>query len=56
MIPMHFGLFKLSFEDIDEAPRRLREITAETEEKTFPLAFSTGFRFPRSIHLTPIWS
>ncbi len=28
MIPMHFGSFKLSFEDMDEPPRWLREIAA----------------------------
>lgn len=29
MVPMHFGAFKLSFEDMDEPPRWLREIAAE---------------------------
>lgn len=29
MVPMHFGAFKLSFEDMDEPPRWLREIAKE---------------------------
>ena len=29
MVPMHFGAFKLSFEDMDEPPRWLREIAEE---------------------------
>jgi L-ascorbate metabolism protein UlaG (beta-lactamase superfamily) len=28
-VPMHFGTFKLSFEDLDEPPRWLLEIAAE---------------------------
>ncbi|MEY2427675.1 MAG: hypothetical protein QOJ40_560 [Verrucomicrobiota bacterium] len=33
LVPMHYGTFKLSFEDLDEPPRWLREI-AETEGLT----------------------
>jgi L-ascorbate metabolism protein UlaG (beta-lactamase superfamily) len=29
LVPMHYGTFKLSFEEIDEPPRRLRTIVAE---------------------------
>jgi L-ascorbate metabolism protein UlaG (beta-lactamase superfamily) len=29
LVPMHYGSFKLSFEDIDEPPRWLRQIAAE---------------------------
>jgi L-ascorbate metabolism protein UlaG (beta-lactamase superfamily) len=29
MVPMHYGTFKLSFEDLDEPPRWLREIARE---------------------------
>jgi L-ascorbate metabolism protein UlaG (beta-lactamase superfamily) len=28
-VPMHYGTFKLSFEDMDEPPRWLREIAAQ---------------------------
>ena len=30
LVPMHYGSFKLSFEDLDEPPRWLRQIAAET--------------------------
>jgi len=33
LVPMHYGTFKLSFEDLDEPPRWLRQI-AETEGLT----------------------
>jgi L-ascorbate metabolism protein UlaG (beta-lactamase superfamily) len=29
LVPMHYGTFKLSFEDMDEPPRWLREIARE---------------------------
>ncbi len=29
LIPMHYGTFRLSFEDMDEPPRWLREIAHE---------------------------
>ena len=29
LIPMHYGSFKLSFEEMDEPPRWLREIARE---------------------------
>jgi L-ascorbate metabolism protein UlaG (beta-lactamase superfamily) len=28
-VPMHYGTFKLSFEDIDEPPRWLRQLALE---------------------------
>jgi len=28
-VPMHYGTFKLSFEDMDEPPRLLRELAAQ---------------------------
>jgi L-ascorbate metabolism protein UlaG (beta-lactamase superfamily) len=28
-VPMHYGTFKLSFEDLDEPPRWLREIAQQ---------------------------
>jgi hypothetical protein len=28
-VPMHYGTFKLSFEEMDEPPRWLREIAAK---------------------------
>ena len=31
LVPMHYGTFKLAFEDMEEPPRWLREIA--TEEK-----------------------
>jgi L-ascorbate metabolism protein UlaG (beta-lactamase superfamily) len=33
LVPMHYGTFKLSFEDLDEPPRWLRQI-AEKEGLT----------------------
>jgi L-ascorbate metabolism protein UlaG (beta-lactamase superfamily) len=29
LVPMHYGTFKLSFEDMDEPPRWLRELAHE---------------------------
>ena len=29
MVPMHYGTFKLSFEELDEPPRWLKELAAE---------------------------
>ena len=29
LVPMHYGTFRLSFEDMDEPPRWLREIAAQ---------------------------
>jgi len=29
LVPMHYGAFRLSFEDLDEPPRWLRQIAAE---------------------------
>jgi L-ascorbate metabolism protein UlaG (beta-lactamase superfamily) len=28
LVPMHYGTFKLSFEDLDEPPRWLRQLAA----------------------------
>jgi L-ascorbate metabolism protein UlaG (beta-lactamase superfamily) len=30
LVPMHYGTFKLSFEDMDEPPRWLKELAAST--------------------------
>jgi hypothetical protein len=29
LVPMHYGTFRLSFEDLDEPPRWLRQLAAE---------------------------
>jgi L-ascorbate metabolism protein UlaG (beta-lactamase superfamily) len=29
LVPMHYGTFKLSFEDLDEPPRWLRQIAVQ---------------------------
>jgi L-ascorbate metabolism protein UlaG (beta-lactamase superfamily) len=29
LVPMHYGTFRLSFEDMDEPPNRLREIARQ---------------------------